>query len=316
MVQPFYIDTTGAWVLGHNQKHGAGSILQAGARAELIATPLTQALSTFGGRVAAQTMQFMFKGNIQAMLNYVAFRPYAVKFAIEQALGKNVKEKIVLDPAGGHSPVFYWLAEENKYTQFIEMDIPKVITNKKRVLKPLGIPPNLHLEAVDLSEKNLHEVQLASVDVIVTLGAYLSHAEYRSMLGYLRHTLKPDGHIIVAFPYREGIENFQENGTVFSRIVTTPKGVINEEKDIYTIFKDTDFSVVDIIKLSDLAKKQGKSIPADIELFAIAKLGDAPNNTVSRATRKTRKEKRDTALSTDKDTPKSLTWKKQQKAKK
>lgn len=290
MVQPFYIDTTGAWVLGHNQKYGAGSILQAGARAELIPSPITQALSTFGGRVASQTMQYMFKGNLRAMLNYVALRPYALKFAIEQALGQDADEKIVLDPAGGHSPVFYWLAEENRNTHFIEMDTTKVIDNKKRVLKPLGIPSNLHLQNVDLMEQNLHEVQPVLVDVIVTLGAYVNHSDYRAMLRYLQNTLTPNGNIIVSFPYSRGIENFQENGSVFSRIVTTPKGVIKDEKDIYTIFKDTDFTVTEIIKLSDLAKAQNKPIPADIEIFAIAQLGNSSQK-VSRSKRKALKEK-------------------------
>ncbi len=285
MVQPFYIDTTGASVLGRNQTYGAGSQLQAGARAEQIDTPLMRALSTFGGRIAAQTMQYMFRGDSKALLNYVAFRPEAMKYAVKQALGEQAAKKIVLDPAGGYSPVFYTLAKKYKSTHFIEMDVPKLMSSKIRALTPLGIPANLHLRPVDLQEQHLHEIQPVSVDVMVTMGAYINHADYRSMLSYLQHTLNSQGYIIASFPYREGIENFQENSAVFSRIVTTPKGVVDSEKDIYTIFKGTDFTVTEIIKLSDLAKQQGKAIPADIELLAIAKLGETPLNV--EATRQT-----------------------------
>lgn len=276
MVEPFYIDTTGAWVLGHNQTYGTGSYLQAGARAEKVDTPFMQALSTFGGRIASRTMQYMFRGDVTKLLNYAAFRPHAIKFAVDDILGDQAKEKIVLDPAGGLSPAFYWLAQAHKETHFIEMDIEKVITHKQRVLKAFNMPANLHLQSVNLKEQHLHEVQSVSVDAIVTLGAYVSRADFREMLRYLQRTLNSDGYVIATFPYRKGIENFQENSAIFSRIVTTPKGVIDDEKDIYAVFKDTDFTVTKIIKLSELAEAQGADIPADIEIVAIAKLGDIP----------------------------------------
>src|SRR5690606_19965244 len=122
---------------------------------------------------------------------------------------------------------FYSLAQKYESTHFIEMDIPKLINNKIRALTPLGIPNNLHLRAADLQEENLHKIQPVLVDVMVTIGAYVNHSDYRAMLSYIQHILNPDGYIIASFPYRQGIENFQENSAVFSRIVTTPKGVVD-----------------------------------------------------------------------------------------
>lgn len=280
MVKPFYVDTMGAWVPGHNQLKGAGSQLQAGARAELNPSSVTKALSSFGGRIAAQTMQFMFRGNVQAVLNYVAFRPYAMMDAIRFALGDSKENKIVLNPAGGYSPVCYWLAKEFPDTQFIEMDIAKTIDFKKKAFEPFGIPDNLALRAVNLSENNLHDVQEEKVDIILASGAFVSRKDYRDMLGYLKNVVKDDGCVIASFPDKSGIENFVENSTVFSRIVGNPKGAIENASDLQGIFRGTDFGIEKIIKLSELAQKHDKPEPANIEVIAVVRHGleEAPKD--------------------------------------
>lgn len=273
MVKPFYVDTTGAWVPGYNQSQGVGSQLQAGARAELISSSVTKALSSFGGRIAAQTMQFMFRGNVQAVLNYVAFRPYAMMDAIRFALGDSKENKIVLNPAGGYSPICYWLAKEFPDTKFIEVDIAKTIDFKRKALEPFGIPENLSLRAIDLSENNLHDVQEEEVDIIFASGAYVSRKDYRDMLGYLKNVVKDDGYVIATFPDKSGIENFVENSTVFTRIAGNPKGAIENASDLQGIFRGTDFGIEKIIKLSELAQKYDKPGPANIEIIAVAKHG-------------------------------------------
>lgn len=283
MVKPFYVDTTGAWVPGHNQTKSAGSQLQAGARADLIPSPVTKALSSFGGRIAAQTMQFMFRGNVQAVLNYTAFRPYAMMEAVKLALGDSKQGKIVLNPAGGYSPACYWLAQEMPEVQFIEMDVAKTIDFKKNVLEPFSIPDNLELRAVDLTQNNLHDVQQEKVDVIIVSGAYVSHKEYQDMLGYIKNILKKDACVIGSFPDKSGIENFLENSTVFTRIVANPRGAIDNEDGLSAIFKGTDFGVEAVVKLSELAKQQKKPIPADIEVIAIARQGIAEVSEVETA---------------------------------
>ena len=274
MVKPFYVDTTGAWVLGHNQENGEGSQLQAGARAELIPSAITEALSTFGGRLAAQTMQYMYRGNVKGLLNYAAFRPYAMMEAIKSAIGDSKQGKTVLNPAGGYSPVFYWLAKELTETNFIEIDVAKTIDFKKQALAPYGIPANLEFQAVDLKTSHLHEILTGNVDVIIVPGAYVSHNDYRDMLRYIKNVLKDDGCVIASFPDKSGIEFFVENSTVFSRIVSNPKGAIENASEFPAIFKDTGFKVKRVIKLSELAKKYGKPVPTDIEVIAIATPGE------------------------------------------
>lgn len=274
MVQPFYIDTTGAAVLGDNQTYGAGSQLQAGFRAKTMDSPITDALTTFGGRIAAQTMQYMFQGDLDGLLNYVAFRPFAMQHIIETLLEdpNEAAGMRILDPAGGYSPVFYWLAKKYAETAFIEIDIPKVIENKRRMLHPFGIPQNLRLRSTALSEHYLHSVLTDHCDVILALGAYVTQARYRELLDYLPQVLNTDGKIIAAFPYLPGIDNFQQNSMIFSKIVTQPVGALANERAIHTLFKDTPFEIVNIICLSELAAKMDAPMPADIEIIAVAQL--------------------------------------------
>src|SRR5690606_24303028 len=108
---PDEIYEKGIRALHFNQEVGIGSHLQAGARAQLIDTPLTKALSSRRGRMLARTMQYLFRGNIDALMNYAIMRPYAVMEAIKIALGKTPEHKIVVDPAAGLSPVLYWMAQ-------------------------------------------------------------------------------------------------------------------------------------------------------------------------------------------------------------
>ncbi|MEL6408626.1 MAG: hypothetical protein AAFR81_29935 [Chloroflexota bacterium] len=274
MVNPFYIDTTGATVLRINQEQGAGSQLQAGARAELIDSPVTKALSTFGGRIAAQTMQYMFKGRMDGLMNYAAFRPRAMQYVLESLLGEpsEATNKRVLDPAGGYSPVFYWLAQKYNNVSFIEVDIPKVIENKRRMLYPLGIPRNLRLRDGDLSNQHLHEIVTRRSDIMLTIGAYVTKAKFRELLDYLPHVMKSGAYLVASFPYLPGIDNFQQNSMIFSKIVTEPRGTIANEKVLHTIFRDTPFDLIESVCLSELAREREMPIPADIEIFAVAKL--------------------------------------------
>ena len=127
------------------------------------------------------------------------------------------------------------------------------------------------MRPVDLKLQRLHEAQTKTVDVLVTVGAYITHDEFRDLLKYLAYLIAAEGYLIVPFPYAPGIDNFTDNSFVFSNIITTPKGAIHNRDDIATIFKDTDFELTQTIKLSDLAKDLRKPMPADIEMIALAR---------------------------------------------
>jgi hypothetical protein len=264
-------DLKGAWVLGHNQQQ-SGSELQAGARADLIPSPITKALSSFKGRVAAKTMRLMFSGQLEPLLNYAALRPYAEMEAIRMALGDNPANKLVLDPAAGFAPQFFWLAQELSETRFLELDRLTSIEEKRYLLHPFGIPENLRLKAADLSTIPLHEVLNERVDAVLSIGAYVKHRDYGAMLEYLKRVLKHDGKVIGSFPFAPGVENLSQNSALFRRVAGSPEGIVYSEAQLKTIFENAGYELEAILKFSDLAKKWDKPMPADIEIIAIARV--------------------------------------------
>ena len=73
------------------------------------------------------------------------------------------------------------------------------------------------------------------------------------------------------FPYEPGIDNFTENSFAFSKIVSTPIGAVRAISDLEALFEGSAFKLQDLVKMSDYAREQGKAIPADIEIIAIAR---------------------------------------------
>ena len=265
------LDLKGSWVLGHNQAQG-GSELQAGARADLIPSPITKALSSFKGRVAAKTMRFMFSGSLEPLLNYAALRPFAEMEAVRLALGAKPADKLVLDPAAGFAPQFYWLAQEFPQTRFMELDPLRSIEEKRYLLHPFGIPENLRLKAADLSVIPLDEVLSERADVIMALGAYVKHSAYQDLLHYLKDVLKHDGRVIGSFPFAPAVENLSQNSAIFRRVAGDPAGIVHSEAQLRGIFEKAGYEIEAILKFSELAKKWDKPTPADIEIIVVARV--------------------------------------------
>ena len=270
MFIPSNIEEKGLQTLQFNQEVGVGSHLQAAARAERIDSPITKALGTRRGKMLARMMKLLFRGNMDKLMDYAAIRPYAIMEAIRIALGDYPENKTVIDPAAGYSPELYWLAHEYPDTDFVELDIHEVIEAKRAAFYPHGIPENLRLRPVDLSRQKLHQVQPEPVDVMVVLAAYVSHIDFRSALAYLSYFIPHGGYLIVPFPYLPGVDHFTDNSYIFSKLVSTPAGILTDESDLDKIFKGSNFTLCQTIKLSDFAEREGRPVPADIELIAIA----------------------------------------------
>lgn len=273
MFIPEDIAANGLRTLQITQAAGVGSQLQAGIRAEMIDSPITKALRTGLGLMIARTMKILFRGDVKPVLNYAAIRPYAMMEAIRIALGNNAENKVILDPAGGYSPQFYWLAQEFTEAHFVEVDVHEVIEYKRKALYDFGIPSNLRLRPLDMTRTELHKIQSELVDVMVVLGAYVTHDEFRKLLLYLEYLVRDPGYLIVPFPYEPGIDNFTQNSFAFSKMIATPVGSVKSLSDVEALFEGTAFQLQEVIKLSDFAREQGKAIPADIEVIAIVKRG-------------------------------------------
>ena len=256
--------------LGHTQKQGGGSTLQAGGRAILIPSKITTALSTLQGRAAARTMLLM--GVSKALMNYTAMRPFAMMESIRRALPAGVEKPLVVDPAGGYSPQLIWLAEEMPNVEFVEIDLPRVIRDKKRRLSGFHLPPNIRFVEADLSNTMLHEaLDGQKPHVVITLAAYLAYDKFTNLLHYLQGILAEGGAVVAPFPYAPGVDDLARNSRLFRRFAGEPAGIVNSEDEIRGIMTKASFKAVTIYKFSDIAKDLEKPIPADIEIVAIAR---------------------------------------------
>jgi hypothetical protein len=255
-------------ILGHTQRQG-GSELQAGGRALLNPSDMTFALSSMKGRMAARTM--MALGVNQSLMNYVGFRPHAVMEVIRRVTPTDTQDAVVVDPAGGYSPQFIWLAESMPHVQFIEMDQPKTVDDKLQRLKNIPVPSNVTITAANLGVTPLHEALNGQrVDVVIALAAYAPSARFVELLRYLRKfVLKESGKIVAPFPYKPGVVDLAKNSQVFRKVAGNPVGMVEDIDEIRQIFRKADYPQVEIFKFSDLARDLNKPIPADIEIIAV-----------------------------------------------
>jgi hypothetical protein len=268
---PLSYDATGAWVLGHNQREGASEMF-AGARAQLLPSPLTEALSTLNGRIAARTMLLLANTPDDKVANYAAFRSEGMMEAVRRVLKRvPTSSPVVVNPQAGYSATAIWLAQELPYVHFIDIDTPETMEDKQKRLSSFRLPENLLQKGVDLSTTALHEALRGfRPDVVQTVGAFCSPDDFAHLLRYLRHVIVDGGWVIATFPYAPGIENMSRNLTLFQRFAGKPRGIVDSVDRIERIMDVAGYQHVEILKLSELAEEIGKPIPADIEVIALA----------------------------------------------
>lgn len=259
----------GAWVLGHNQQQGV-STLQAGARALLLPSDLTRALSSIKGRVAAQTL--MALGGATGVMNYASFRPYATIEIIRRSLPADLVNPTILDPAGGYSPEFFWYAEQFPQVTCLEFDLPEVIRDKQERLKDLQKPDNFIMQGVDLSVTPLHEaLQGRRIDLIILVAAYVPSEQFVELLKYLRSFLAPGTLVLTWFTYKPGVATMARNSILLRRFAIEPVGAVEKFSRVQEIFEQAEYQEPVLYKLSELAKEMGKPVTPDIEVIGVAR---------------------------------------------
>jgi hypothetical protein len=268
---PTSYDLTGAWVLGHNQRESASEMF-AGARAQLLPSRLTEALSTLNGRIAARTMLLLANAPDDKVANYAAFRSEGIMEATRRVLRRvPTLSPVVVNPHAGYSPSSIWLAEEMPHVYFIDIDTPETMQDKQARLSWYTVPHNVSMKGVDLSTTPLHEALRGfRPDIVVALGAFCSPDDFAHLLRYLRNVMVDGGWVIAPFPYAPGIENLSRNLTLFQRFAGKPRGIVESETYVERIMDVAGYHNIEILKLSQLAQELDKPIPADIEVIAIA----------------------------------------------
>lgn len=256
----------GSALLGRNQQQGA-SELQAGARAELMPSPLTQALSSSRGRLIYQTTKFMIKHD--GFRNYVAIRIPLAKQVIQGAIPFQNTRPLIVELDVGFSPLSILLAQELPNATVIELDTEDVIQKRRERLKGAILPSNLESVVADLTAISLLDALGGrKPDIIEFTGAYHTYDELVEILNYFQSILNDGGSLAMYLPWQPAQEEIRAAVRFFKRQVGGYPGMVKNEDEIKAIFSRSNFKSHTVVFPSKYAHRQK---PLDVEVMVLAK---------------------------------------------
>lgn len=265
-------------MLGYAQEQ-RGSELQAGARAELMKTPLTKALVSLRGRMIARILFSLHPP--EPFLNYVKIRSHALAHVMKSSLIPQTAGLLV-DLHAGYSPMGVMLAEDLSRHRILEIDMPEVIHDKQQRLHnahDLTVPANLEFEAADLTKEDLGIVlRRRKMDVVLMNGAYLRPEHFVIALKYVMEHLAEDGAIVCTFPWQDGIEQVQNLGRIFRSQVGNAPGIVGSDDEIRTLFSHANLNAAGVCHLTDIAEQLDHPLPINIEVIAVARRATPSKN--------------------------------------
>ena len=250
-----------------------GAEIIAALRAELFPSPETLALARLAGRAIAWMVMRLEKN--PAALNFVAVRPGAMTHLVSQNLPPN---GTFVDLAVGFHPRGPILARQRPDVRLIEVDLPSVITDRKRRLEsklPGGIPSNIEFRAADLGVKPLKEVLGdLKADVICSegLNAYFSPTQITQIAAGIRECLKPGGVYVTDISWEVGMREAQKATRFFSSQAGRYLGIMKDEAAMRQLLLKAGYSAVEAHLPSKLAAELGLPTPViDFAYFLTAK---------------------------------------------
>lgn len=256
----------GSSLLGRNQQQGA-SELQAGARAELMPSPLTRALSSPRGRLIYQTTKFLIKHD--GFRNYIAVRIPLAKQIIQGAIPFQHTHPLIVELDVGFSPLSILLAQDLPNAKVIELDTAEVIQKRHERLQGAPIPQNLESIKADLTKISLLDaLNGRKPDIIQFTGAYYTHDELLEILNYFQSILNVGGSLAIYLPWQPAQQEIRTAVRFFKRQIGNYPGMVKNEQEIHTLFSRSNFKSHTLIVPSKYAYQQK---PLDVEVMVLAK---------------------------------------------
>lgn len=251
-----------------------GSELQAGARAEVIPSPLTHALSSVSGRVSAQL--FRTFGFRQDAFNFVGARIRVLGYLMQTHLSSNVPHPILVDPVAGFSTLGYDNAVAIPHGEHIDLGHEQTIQELERRLaraKEVVLPPNYKRVAVNYLYTTLTEaVGNRPIDAVTANCAYFMRFHNFKQLYYLNSTLRPGGICVATFPFHPALVELQSAIRFFNSQVGQLPGAVTDDSDMINLMTDAGYVDVKVYRASELAGEIGLQTPMlDLELFAVGR---------------------------------------------
>jgi hypothetical protein len=266
--------------LGHTPSTRSAELV-AGARAHLMPTSETLALSRISGIITARMLTKM-GGTETNILWFFPARMMALETLTKRLVPKNKDNLLIVDLAAGFSPRGLHLAQQYPKAEVIEIDLPSVVAEKKRRLNRGGItvPKNLSWLEADLGATDLRQVLKGrSADVITSEGLtlYLTPKEQARFLSQVEANLVPNGVFMTEVYYLDKLQTLRKSTQVNSvtsfifRLVGNVPGIMPDEVTCLQRFRDsglTDFEEYPVVKMME---EIGQKKPLDVISIMVAR---------------------------------------------
>lgn len=264
--------------LGHTPSTRSAELV-AGARAVLMNTPETIALSKMSGRIVSR-----FLSDIDRSLNVMWFFPariMAIEALTKRLFPDDQPDRLFVDVAAGFSPRGLHLAQQYPQAQVIEVDLPEVIVEKKKRLEKgrITIPINLHWIAADLGKDNLSEVLNGrKADMITAEGLtlYLTPTENARLFRQISSCLKPEGAMMVEVYFKDKLQHLRQNANVNSvasfviRIVGNIPGLVPNMETVRKLMTEAGLGEIVDYPVTNLMDELGQPKPLDVISIVMA----------------------------------------------
>lgn len=254
--------------------------LVAGARAALLKTDETTALSKLAGRLVSRVISDLDRKN--NIMWIFSARMIAIEHLTQRYFPQDQPGLFMVDIAAGFSPRGLHLAQRYPQAEVVEIDLPDVVTEKKRRLEKgkIEIPPNLRWIEADLGKSNLHDVLEGRKANLITnegLTLYLTPAENERLFHQAASSLLPDGLFIVEIFFRDKFLKIQQDPSVRTaasfvlRMVGNVPGLMENSDAALQALLRADFEAVVEHPVVDMMDELGQPRPYDVNSILVAR---------------------------------------------
>ena len=264
--------------LGHTPSTRSAELV-AGARAVLLNTDETNALSKMSGRIVSR-----FLSDIDRKLNIMWFFParmMAIESLTKQHFPDDKAELTLVDVAAGFSPRGLHMAQRYPAAKVIEVDLPEVVVEKQRRLEKgkIAIPPNLTWIGTDLGKTNLSEVlEGRKADLITSEGLtlYLTPIENARLFKQISSSLKPEGVMMVEIYFKDKLQHLRQNPNVNSvasfifRMVGSVPGLMANMDAATNLMTEAGLAEVVEHPVTAMMEAMGQPKPLDVISIVVA----------------------------------------------
>ncbi len=265
--------------LGHTPSTRSAELV-AGARAALLNTEETMALSKMSGRIVARILSDMDrKSNI---LWFFPARMMAIEALTKRHFPEDKPGMLLVDVAAGFSPRGLHMAKNYPQAQVIEIDLPEVVAEKKKRLEHahIAIPANMSWLEADLGKVNLHDIlEGRKADLITSEGLtlYLTKDENARLFQQASSSLKPGGVYMAEVYFREKLARLRQNPNVNAvasfvlRMVGSVPGMMPSLDFVTQLMFEAGLDQIAEHPVTDMMDEIGQPKPVEIISIMVAR---------------------------------------------